>query len=315
MTYVAQPEALAFPVRAAGGWMSTFAPPYRHPQDLERLAAFLSFARQDVGNSHYLHVGDLTWQLFHMLADAAPPGDIIQLWETGGGEILGFVLLYPPSGFFDLQLHPDHRGSPLEAEMLAWAEARLASGGPSATLVAARDIVRAGLLRSRGYQPSGTWHYLEASLQEPVPSPALPSGWVVRSVAGTEEAAQRAAVLAAAFGAPTRPERYHGLMQAEGYEIELDVVAVAESGQFAAFALGWIDPVARVGQFEPVGTHPAFRKQGLARAVLVEGMQRMERRGAERVVVIVEEAEEAACQLYASIGLRRQWDLTLYTKN
>jgi hypothetical protein len=27
-------------------------------------------------------------------------------------------------------------------------------------------------------------------------------------------------------------------------------------------------------------------------------------------VVIVEEAEEAACQLYASIGLRRQWDLT-----
>jgi mycothiol synthase len=295
--------------------MSTFAHPYQHPQDFERLAAFLSFARHNVGNAHYLHVGDLTWQLFHMLADVAPPGDLLQLWETADGQLLGFVLLYPPSSFFDLQLHPDHRGSLLEAEMLTWAEARLGSSGAFATLVAARDIVRTRLLHARGYQPNGAWHYLERSLHEPVSSPALPAGWAVRSVAGMQEADERAAVLAAAFAAPARPERYRSLMQARGYNIELDVVAVAASGQFAAFALGWIDPVAGVGQFEPVGTHPAFRGQGLAKAVLLEGMRRMQRRGAERAVVIVEEAEEAACQLYASVGLRRQWDLTLYTKN
>jgi mycothiol synthase len=294
--------------------MSTFAHPYQHPQDFERLAAFLSFARRDVGNAHYLHVGDLTWQLFHMLADAGPPEDLLQLWETSGGQILGFVLVYPPSGFFDLQLHPAHRGSPLEAEMLAWAEARLGLSRSVATLVAAQDIVRTGLLHGRGYQPSGAWHYLERRLHEPVPSPALPAGWAVRSVVGTHEAAERAAVLGAAFGAPARPERYRDLMQATGYDIALDVVAVAPDGAFAAFALGWIDQVARVGQFEPVGAHPAFRGQGLAKAVLLEGMGRMQRQGAERVVVIVEEAEEAARKLYASVGLRRQWDLTLYTK-
>lgn len=295
--------------------MSTFMHPYHHPQDFERLAAFLSFARRDVASAHYLHVGDLTWQLFHMLADAAPPRDLIQLWETADGRVLGFVLLYPPSSFFDLQVHPDHRGSPLEAEMLAWAEARLGSSDPLATLVAARDLVRTRLLRSRGFQPNGAWHYLEHSLDEPVPSPALPAGWVVRPVAGAHEAAERAAVLAAAFGSPARPERYRGLMQAPGYDNELDVVAVAASGQFAAFALGWVDPVARVGQFEPVGTDPAFRGQGLARAALLEGMRRMQRRGAERVIVIVEQAEEAACRLYASVGLTRQWELTLYTRD
>lgn len=50
--------------------MSTFVHPYHHPQDFERLTAFLSFARRDVASAHYLHLGDLTWQLFHMLAQA-----------------------------------------------------------------------------------------------------------------------------------------------------------------------------------------------------------------------------------------------------
>ena len=74
--------------------------PYRHPLDFARLNSFLSQVRPDVSHSHYLHCGDLTWQLFHMLADY-PPANLIQMWEVAQEHILGFVLLYPPYGFFD----------------------------------------------------------------------------------------------------------------------------------------------------------------------------------------------------------------------
>jgi mycothiol synthase len=133
-------------------------------------------------------------------------------------------------------------------------------------------------------------------------------------VQGEREAEARAAVLGAAFGAPAQPERYRQFMQAPGYVGDLDLVAVAPDGRFAAFAMGWVDTATKVGQFEPVGADPAFRRQGFARAVFLEGMRRMQAHGAEQVIVVVEEAEQAARQLYESIGLKLRWKLYFYSK-
>lgn len=103
-------------------------------------------------------------------------------------------------------------------------------------------------------------------------------------------------------------------MQAPGYERELDLVAVAADNRFAAFAMCWVDQNTRVGEFEPVGVAPEFRRQGAGRATLMEGLRRMRQHGAERVIVIVEAAEEAACALYTSVGFARRWSLSWYTK-
>lgn len=147
-----------------------------------------------------------------------------------------------------------------------------------------------------------------------LPRPAAPAGYQVRPVQGMHEAEQRAAVLAAAFGAPTQPERYRRLMTTPGYMPSLDIVAVEATGQFGAFALGWVDPVSKVGQFEPVGTAPTFRRLGRGRAVMVEGMRQLHAAGAERVIVIVEQAEDAARRLYRSVGMVSQWRLFLYAE-
>jgi mycothiol synthase len=285
--------------------------PYRHPIDFDRLNTFLSQIRIDIPHSHYLHRGDLTWQLFHMLADY-PPTNLIQIWEDAQEHILGFVLLYPPYGFFDLQLHPQQRGTSLEAVMLAWAEEYLPAS--RSTLVNNHDTTRRSLLAEHGYVPQGEWQYLERLLLDPLPMPHLPPGFSVRSLASADEAVARAVVLGAAFGAPPQPERYRQFMHAPGYVHDLDIVAVAPDQSLAAFALCWVDPGNKVGQFEPVGTAPEFRQQGLGQAVLYEGLRRMRQHGAERVIVIVESAEEAACRLYASVGFEHQWNLRLYAK-
>ena len=287
---------------------------YRHPQDFARLLRFLSQVRADVPHTHYLHAGDLTWQMFHMLSDYSPT-DLVQIWEDTHGDMLGFVLLFPPFGFFEAQLRPQDRGTAVEAELLQWAKQHLPATARHSTLVNNRDTTRLTLLTDFGYTSRGEWLYLEQPLNDPLPHPHVPPGFSIRSVNDEHEAQARAVVLAAAFDAPPHPEWYRRLMQAPGYVRDLDIVAVAPDQRFAAFAMGWVDQGNRVGQFEPVGTAPEFRRQGLAQAVLIEGLRRMQKHDAERVIVIVEEAEEAACALYASVGFQEQWSLSWYAKD
>jgi mycothiol synthase len=291
--------------------------PYTGQHELEALSTFLSQARSDIHRAHHLHVGDLVWQLFHMQAGFAP-SETVHLWEGAESVLLGFVLVYPAWGFFDLEVQAQHRDPVLERAMLTWAEtqirAQLGDDGALYTLVHEHDTSRSELLARHGYTKGEPWLYLQRSLTEPIPTPRLPPDFQVRHVQDTSEAEARAGVLAAAFGARAQPEQYRQLMRAPGYNIELDLVAVAPDGQFGAFALGWIDHVNKVGQFEPVGTAPEFQRMGLGRAVLLEGMRHMQARGAESVVVLVEEAEQAARALYESVGLKPCWQLSLYSK-
>ncbi|MCI0476857.1 MAG: GNAT family N-acetyltransferase, partial [Anaerolineales bacterium] len=66
----------------------------------------------------------------------------------------------------------------------------------------------------------------------------------------------------------------------------------------------WVDRANKVGEFEPVGTRPAFERRGLARAALLEGMARMKTRGAETALVSTGGAETGAIRLYESVGFK-----------
>jgi ribosomal protein S18 acetylase RimI-like enzyme len=97
---------------------------------------------------------------------------------------------------------------------------------------------------------------------------------------------------------------YAYFMGLPGYDRDLDVVAIAPDGVIAAYVNGWIDPVNRVGDFGPVGARPAYRRQGLTRAVLLECLHRMQRRGMQRVSVSTGVSNTPALRLYESVGFR-----------
>ena len=78
---------------------------------------------------------------------------------------------------------------------------------------------------------------------------------------------------------------YARFMRLPGYHRDLDVVTVTPDGVIAAYVNGWIDPVNRIGDFGPVGALPAYRRQGLTRAALLEGLRRMQARGMDRVCI------------------------------
>jgi ribosomal protein S18 acetylase RimI-like enzyme len=70
--------------------------------------------------------------------------------------------------------------------------------------------------------------------------------------------------------------------------------------------MAWWDPDARVGEFEPVGTHPEHQRRGLSRALLTWGLRRYAERGASIVQVYSDATNVASEALYEAVGFERR---------
>jgi len=95
------------------------------------------------------------------------------------------------------------------------------------------------------------------------------------------------------------PSWYRNIQTAPLYRRDLDLVAIAPEGEIAAFCTIWFDDVTRSGYFEPVATVPARQQRGLGRAVVTEGLRRLQRMGA--TTAFVSGYSTAANALYRSV--------------
>ena len=283
---------------------------YAGEADLARMHALVREAWRQHGPRVECTVGDLDWRMYRRAA--VDPGANIRLWEAGGA-LVGFAW-FLPNGDLDILVHPREHCAPVAAEVVAWGEERLRT--PGGTELPGRQLCAWALasnqplsraLQAAGLSPtSACYLHLFRALDAPLEAPPLPAGYHVRSVAGLAEAAPRAAVHRAAFGSErVSTEVYAHLMRgAPHYRSELDVVVVAPGGDFAAMALGWLDPDNRVGELEPVGTAPAHRRLGLARAASHEVLRRLQAAGARGAVIYALPDNPASVELYASLGFR-----------
>jgi GNAT superfamily N-acetyltransferase len=96
-------------------------------------------------------------------------------------------------------------------------------------------------------------------------------------------------------------------MAAWPYRTALDWVVEAPDGRFAAQCLIWLDERNAVGELEPVGTLPEFRREGLARAVCLAALHAAHHAGAREAVVypVINHPKSAgALPLYRDLGFR-----------
>ena len=133
-----------------------------------------------------------------------------------------------------------------------------------------------------------------------------PSGYRIRALDGPDEVPARIEAHRAAFAPPSMTiEKYTRLTGLPHYRFDDDLVVEAPDGSIAAFAMAWWDPVARVGEYEPVGTHPDHQRRGLGRALLSHGLNRYRDLGA-RLVQVYSNADNAASEgLYQAVGFER----------
>jgi len=237
--------------------------------------------------------------------------EAVFLWEIDG-QIAAVVNADSPGEAF-FQVHPVLGVEISTAEMLDVAERNLSNtndDGKQALIVWVNswDEKSKLLFSERGYVRSRyRAEYMRSRFfSKPVPAAPPPDGYTVRSLGSEDELPARSWLSWKAFHPDEPDEDYEGwewyrnVQRIPLYRRDLDLVAVAPSGELAAFCTVWLDDVTRTAVFEPVGTHPDYQKRGLGKAVMAEGLRRAERLGA--TLATVSSYGDAAHALYESVG-------------
>jgi GNAT superfamily N-acetyltransferase len=208
------------------------------------------------------------------------------------------------------QVRPD-RPEALD-EILDWFDDQ-AGSAERKTGVRTADSDARRRLAAHGYRPdqnetaaSGSWTQANARELGELEEPALPDGFRFRTAAEvTAEAAWQAHVDAWHPSTLT----LDGLIGAQltwPYRHDLHVLAEAPDGTLAATAIIWLDERNQTAEFEPVGTHQAYQRQGIGAALLRHGMRRARDAGATSMTVscLGADTHQAAKGLYCSLGFR-----------
>ena len=297
----------------AGKWTSR---QYESELDLIQMQSLLMEGRSQTNDWHYPHIGDLNFWFF-MVACHLSPQEFIRLWQDHEGKLVAYAIL-GEDPTFDCQVLPEYEGCGIEAEALAWAESRLTEliqqdaqrwGGRLISGARQDDAKRISFLEAHGFQRG---EYAEVNmicaLDGVIPEAVVPVGCLVRSFAGESELSNRADAQREVWRPWTvgnvSDDDYAALMTLPGYDRQLDVVAVTADGVIAAYVNGWLDPVNRIGDFGPVGALSSYRRQGLTKAVLLECMARMKKRGMNRVSVSTGVSNDPGLRLYESAGFK-----------
>ena len=284
------------------------------PADFVALRALISGAWTTARPHVPFTVATLEWSMSLTPAET-DWSERVHLWEDDEGEVVGCAW-FLPDGMGEGLVRADQRDGRIEE---AAYELQVSIAGQDAVAELGWFAIdghanEATRLARHGFAPTETnltqWYQ---TLVTPPPPPILPDGYGVRALAGPEEVPARVEVHRAAF-APSHMtvERYGRAMGQPHYAIDRDVVVEAPDGSFAAFAIVWYDPIGRVGEFEPVGTHPDHRRRGLALAVLRHGLALLREAGALDAIVFSESDNDASQALYAAAGfgalaVHRRW--------
>lgn len=284
---------------------------------MQGLAQRIVATRLDLVNSD-ASVGELAWNWGRLHA-AVGTAWVRRLWFAGDELVAwGWVQLPRQMRLRDgsvrditeasltHQVHPDHAG--LVDEVIDWFE-DVTPGLERTLIVQGADEFGLQRWTARGYEresDSTSWTQLNVRELYDIEKPLLPEGFRFRNA---DEAGPTAVVQAHVDAWPRSPytvDAYADLRATPPYRGDLHVLIEAPDGTMAASAVMWLDEVNKTAEFEPVGTHPGFRRRGLGRALLLHGMHVARDAGATQMTVACLGAPEHpdARGLYYGVGFR-----------
>ena len=279
------------------------ARPYEGDGDLRLMQELVGALWADRREKSMYHVGDLAWWTYQHVGREDDWKR--HLWLEGARCVAWAWLDRPAELSFEVRPN-----SELHDRVLDWFEAEAEGERPFSVWAQDDDPETVGVLERRGYELAarGRWyaHYV-LELEESSSTADVPHGYTLRTMRDESDLKERVEVHRAVWS-PSRvtDESYRNVMAAWPYRADLDCVAETAEGTFASYVLCWYDEANRVGEFEPVGTHPDHRRQGLSSATCRYALRRLREEGARTAVVYAGgRAEDAPARaLYESLGFR-----------
>lgn len=292
---------------------------YNHTEDYTRISQFLI--------RHYIP-GNLdgnwvepAWEYMHyhpmLNADILPK---IGMWEDDG-EIVGAVHGEWKFGEAFFEFHPAYRH--LRTDMLQYVEEHLYATSEETkrcylqAYVNDNDPEFITLVSSHGYQkdPQGTRPMYQFIIPSSFPAIAVPKGFRVISLADECDWAKVDRVLWRGFDHPGDPQtteddladRQH-MFDTPKARRDLKIVVEAPNGEFVAFCGMFYEPTGKYGYVEPVATDPSYRRQGLGKAAVLEGIRRCAALGATVAFVGSDQL------FYQSIGFTKVYNTDCWVK-
>lgn len=256
----------------------------------------------------------------------------LRLWEDGDRHLIAYAELWidaelksPLEANLAFQIHPHARHSDVPAQLLGWAEDRMRQIGRDRNVAVAlrgssRDSQtdRIQLLERSGFVADRWFHTMGRSLiNTAIEQPPCPAGFTIRPVNALAEATAWVEMFNQSFidhwnhHDLTVEEFCHEVEHDPNYKPQLDLVAIAPDGTFAGFCVANIHTAdnlhrnCREGWIGLLGTRRGFRRQGLGRALLLSGLQRLQQHGMEFAKIGVDSQNpNQAFALYKSIGFQ-----------
>jgi ribosomal protein S18 acetylase RimI-like enzyme len=228
----------------------------------------------------------------HPLLDSSALGKI-GIWEDGG-EILAVAHYEWHLGEAFFQFHPSYRY--LRQAMLDYAEVNLFGISKKdgrkylCAYVNDNDSEFQSLVMERGYarDAEGDRPLARFVIPEPFPSISIPAGFILKSLADDCDWAKVNRVLWRGFNHDGEPpageadlDERQRMFDTPNARRDLKIVVRAPDGEFASLCGMFYQPNHQYAYVEPVATDPAYRRMGLGKAAVLEGIRRCAALGAD----------------------------------
>jgi ribosomal protein S18 acetylase RimI-like enzyme len=256
------------------------------------------------------------WMATHGYLDKSAV-DRIGLWEDHG-QIVGVATFDCQLGEAFCLTFPKYTF--LKKEMLLYAKYKLSKDREFGVVITDTDLEFQDIAANLGFRgteqkENDAIFYLDKTSTEY----NLPEGFHITSMKETFDLYQYRRVLWKGFNHELNGEGELQFSKEEEWstreemirpnvDLNLKVAAVAPDGNFAAYCGMWYDSEAGYAVIEPVATDPQYRKMGLGKAVVLEGIRRAGELGAKTALV------GSSQQFYYSIGLRPFSTATIWRK-
>ncbi len=298
--------------------------PYLGIVDLVEMANLV-----EASQSENLHFCDLPYRFGSWAFDDP---ENVRLWFDQSGHLVAWAVMQSPFWSIDYALAPGMHSS-LHRQVLEWADQRAREilptpfGHPcwfvnafSGQAQRIQDLESLGFTNQAAVSvDSWTKVFMERSAGLPIREFRLPPGFTIRPLQGTTEVPGYVDLHRKVFESTSMTVEWRlRTLHQPGYRPDLDLVAVAPDGRLAAFCLAWFRqlPGGRsVGQIEPLGCHPDFRRYALGRLVLVDAIRRLQAAGASSIFVETDNYRSTAFALYESLGFKVVQQVYVFRKN
>lgn len=290
---------------------------YRHEDDYDRVGEFL-IQHYKPGDNLLLWVQP-RWEYMHYHPFIKETDRRkIGLAEMDG-QIVGVVHYESNEGWIYFQVDPAN--DQVKVPLFDYAEATFGSFNQKrgqdilAIFINEADQILESLAAERGFakQPEIKEVMSRYLLDEPIPQVELPPGFHLQSLAEENDLRKINQVLWRGFNHPGPPpeEEIPGrkeVQAAPNFQKEMNFVAVAPNGDYAAYCGIWYVPQNKLAYVEPVATDPTYRRMGLGTAVVLEGLRRSVPLGAEVAWV------GSDLRFYLAMGFEPMFQCTAWLK-